>query len=308
MKIDKVKIEKFDFGGKEIEILSAEDGGLINVLDLLKNPKEFYGDPQVDYLIKFGSVFEGLIGKYKGQYGEWDKNELADEGVVVLEHHYDEAKQIMNKVNDLAQQIIADAGKYDDKSTAQEYFELAKAGYEMLKKHEQEFGFEQKGTPVSLERAGLVTTRLALSLDKDAKVKNEVKVVTKRTHLKSEPGTYLSVTVKWRDKSDFKKLDKARIFMSDFVNPASGASGAALVTALLMNQVRPVGVDHRSISLTRQGVMFIKQAFKALEVETRFYSLGECDELNDSYYLIGNRAVGDAGHILRHFLPAWYKA
>jgi len=178
----------------------------------------------------------------------------------------------------------------------------------MLAKHEKEFGFEQKGVPVSLERAGLVTTRLALDLDRNAKVKDEVRVVTKRTHLKAEPVKYLSVTVKWRDKENLKKLDKARIFMSDFVNPASGASGAALAVALLMNRVKPIGVDHRSINLTRQGVMFIKRAFKDLGIEARFYSLGECDELNEAYYLIGNRAVGDAGHVLRHFLPAWYKA
>jgi len=25
------------------------------------------------------------------------------------------------------------------------------------------------------------------------------------------------------------------------------------------------------------------------------------------YYLTGKRAVADAGHLLRHFLPKWYK-
>lgn len=308
MKIDQAKVEKFNFAGKEIEILSAENGALINVLDLLRNPQEFYGDPRVDYLIKFGGVFEGLIGKYKGQYGEWDKEKLADEGIVVLEYHYQEAKKIMDKVNQLAQELIKDGEKYDDQGFCKEYFELAKAGYELLAKHEAEFGFEEKGAAVSLERAGLVTTRLALGLDQDDEVKNEVRVVTKRTHLKAEPATYLSVTVKWRDKEDLKRLDKARVFMSDFVNPASGASGAALVVGLGINKIRPVGVDHRSISLTRQGVRFIKQAFKELGIEARFYGLGECDELNEAYYLIGNRAVADAGHVLRHFLPKWYKA
>jgi hypothetical protein len=51
----------------------------------------------------------------------------------------------------------------------------------------------------------------------------------------------------------------------------------------------------------------MKKAFEELGIKTYFYSVGVADELNSSYYLIGNRAVGDAGHVLRHFLPKGYR-
>lgn len=265
----------------------------LNVLSLLKHPEEFYGDPQVDYLIQFGPKFEGLIGKCE--------NELPKEGVVILEHHLNEAKKLMDKVNILAQQVIADATKYDDISFCQEYFELAKAGYRLLDK------YEPKGIPVSLERAGLVTTRLVLGLDQDAVINNEVAVVTKRTHLINEPETNLSVTVSWRDRDKLKEIDGREVLLSDFVNPASGASGLAFVVAVKELGIKPKQINHRSISLTRQGLVFVRQELDKLGIASTFYSVGECSGLNSMYYLTGKRAVADAGHLLRHFLPKWYK-
>ncbi len=265
----------------------------LNVLALLKHPEEFYGDPQVDYLIQFGPKFEGLIGKRE--------NELPKEGVMILEHHYDEAKKLMDKINNLAQQVIKDAKKYNDVGFCKEYFELAKAGYKMLAK------YDPKGIPVSLERAGLVTTRLVLGLDQDAVINNEVAVVTKRTHLIDEPETNLSVTVKWRELDKLKTINGREILLSDFVNPASGASGLAFIVAAKELGIRPKQINHRSISLTRQGVVFVRRELGELRISSTFYSVGECNELNKMYYLTGQRAVADAGHMLRHFLPKWYK-
>ena len=265
----------------------------LNVLSLLRNPEEFYGDPNVNYLVKFKDFIVSLIGK--------SEEKLPEDGVVILEHSFIEAKKLMDKINDLAQQVIADAKKYDDKEFCQEYFELAKEGYRMLDK------YEPKGVPVSLERAGLVTTRLALGLDKDVVIENEQRVVTKRTHLKSEPEKYLSVTVKWRDQAKLKEINSREVLLSDFVNPASGASGLAFILAAKKLGIKPTQVNHRSISCTRQGIILVKKVLEEMGIKASFYSLGEARQLNEMYYLTGKRAVADAGHMLRHFLPLWYK-
>ncbi|OIP03986.1 hypothetical protein AUK18_00880 [Candidatus Beckwithbacteria bacterium CG2_30_44_31] len=220
---------------------------------------------------------------------------------MILEHHYIEAKKLMDKINKLAQQVIADAKKYDDVGFCREYFELAKAGYEMLTK------YDPVGIPTSLERAGLVTTRLALGLGPDAVIDNEVAVVTKRTHLIGEPETNLSVTVKWRDQDKLKQINGREILLSDFVNPASGASGLAFILAAQAKGLRVAKVNHRSINLTRQGVVFVRKELDKLGIGSTFYSVGECNQLNQMYYLSGKRAVADAGDLLRHFLPKWYK-
>jgi len=279
------------------QIVSAKLGEKLDVLPLLKFPEDFHGSTQVDHLVKFGDSFAGLIGKSDA--------ELPKDGVVILEHHVDEAKKLMDKINALAQAIIADSTKYDDAGFCREYFELAKAGYQLLDKYEPKGGLRGE-YPVSLERAGLVTTRLALDSEQNAVIKNEVAVVTKRTHLIGEPETNLSVTVQWRDKEKLRTIDGQEILLSDFVNPASGASGLAFVVAAKELGVKPKKINHRSISLTRQGAVFVKKELQELEIESNFYSVGECNELNNMYYLIGNRAVADAGHVLRHFLPEWY--
>ena len=46
-----------------------------------------------------------------------------------------------------------------------------------------------------------------------------------------------------------------------------------------------------------------KKALTEMKIESTFYSVGVASELSPNYYLIGDRAVADAGHILRHFLP-----
>lgn len=275
------------------KIISAKPGRKLDVKELIKFPEDFHGSTQVDHLVKFGSTFVGLIGP--------TSVELPKDGVMVLEHHFNEAKKLMDKINVLAQQVIVNNKKYDDLGFCREYFQLAEAGYRMMDR------FETAGVPVSLERAGLVTTRLALGLDADAVMENEVSVVTKRTHLQGEPETNLSVTVKWRDFNKLKSIHNREILLSDFVNPASGASGLAFILAAKKSGVKPKKVSHRSISLTRQGVVFVRQGLKEMGIASTFYSVGECQELNKMYYLTGKRAVADAGHLLRHFLPRWYQ-
>jgi len=275
------------------QIVNPKPEEKLDVLPLLKFPQDFHGSTQVDHLVKFGDSFISLIGK--------SEVPLPKEGVMILEHHYIEAKKLMDKINKLAQQVIADAKKYDDVGFCQEYLELAKAGYEMLTK------YDPVGIPTSLERAGLVTTRLALGLGPDAVIDNEVAVVTKRTHLIGEPETNLSVTVKWRDQDKLKQINGREILLSDFVNPASGASGLAFILAAQAKGLRVAKVNHRSISLTRQGVVFVRKELDKLGIGSTFYSVGECNQLNQMYYLSGKRAVADAGDLLRHFLPKWYK-
>ncbi|MFH0943507.1 MAG: hypothetical protein V1810_05060 [Candidatus Beckwithbacteria bacterium] len=274
-------------------IESALAGKTMDILSRLKYPQDFFGSTQVHHLVKFGDSFSGLIGKSEA--------ELPKDEVIVLEHNFSEAKKLMDKINGLAQQIIANNKKYDDLGLCREYFQLAKIGYRMLDK------FKPQGIPVSLERAGLVVTRLALGLDQEAIIDNEQRVVTKRTHLIDEPDENLSVTIKWRDEVKLKELNGQEILLADFVNPASGASGAALVVALQAKGLRVAKVNHRSISCTRQGVNFIREEFLKFGVKTSFVSVGECSELNERYYLTGDRAVADAGQVLRHFLPKWYK-
>jgi len=291
-------IERVRFNGREVEVESAIKGGKIDVTSLLRNPEEFYGDPRVDCLVRFGPIFESLIGVC-------DK-ELPDEGVVVLEHHFDRAKGLMDRINVLAQKTIDKPDLYDDVGFCREYFDLAKHGYDFLRQKEEEMEIERlKGmTLVSLERAGLVSTRLALGAEGDEFLENEVRVVTKRVHFKGEPETHLGVTVKWRDEKALgQRITDQEIGLCDFVNPASGASAAALMLAL--GESRPRVVHHHSIALTRQGVILAREAFGNLGIRTTFYSLGEANELNEQYYLVGERVVGDAGHLLRHFLPSW---
>lgn len=307
----KITINKIYFGGRGISLLSSKKK--FQISGLLKNPLDFHGDINVNYLIKFNGIFEKLIGKYRGQFGQWKKDKLTRLGVVILEYDVREARKVLNAISKLAQKLVDDPKLYNDKQLSKEYFDLIKEGYRLLKKYESQFGFENNYIPVSLERAGLVCTRLAKSLGKDAKIKNEIRVTTKRTHLINEPETHLAVTVTWKNRQRLKTIDNEAVELNDTVNPASGASGGAFVIASLKEGVKPSSILHRSIVATRQGILFIRKAFKQMNIETKFYSLGECDELNSSYYLVGKnmsgekRIVADAGHILRYFLPNWYK-
>ena len=288
----------------KVIIESAKDGKKIDVTPLLLDPNSFFGDRQVDHLVKFKDLYKKIIGKYHGQFGKWDLKDLEKNQIFILENYYDNAKYLMDKINVIAQKIVFNSVFYHDTGIANEYFLLAKEGYELLTKHESQFKIEDKKFPaISLERAGLVTTRLALGKSKNAKLKNEIRVVTKRTHLKGEPTTNLSVTVLWRDREQLKLINNKQILISDFVNPASGASSAAFILAAEKLGIKPSKIFHRSISLTQAGVLLMKKTLTEKGIESVFYSVGVASSLSPNYYLIGNRAVADAGHILRHFLP-----
>jgi len=288
----------------KVIIESGKNGHKINVTPLLLDPENFFGDHNVDHLVKFKDTYTKIIGKYHGQFGPWNTKTLEKNQIYILENYYDNAKYLMDKINVIAQKIVFNSVFYHDTGIANEYFLLAKEGYELLNKHEKQFKIEDRNlSAISLERAGLVTTRLALGKSKNAKLKNEIRVVTKRTHLKGEPTTNLSVTVLWRDKEQLKQINNKPILISDFVNPASGASAAAFILAAKKLGVKPVKIFHRSISLTQAGVLFMKKALTEMGIESAFYSVGVASELSPNYYLVGNRAVADAGHILRHFLP-----
>lgn len=299
--------ERIHFADREVEIFSPVNGETMDVFSLLQNPEEFHGDTNVHNLFRFHDLFEPLIGKYDGFLGEWNPDTLPDMGIVVLEHYYDEAGNLMDEIDELAQQAIIKPKLYDDIPFCREYFYLADAGYKLLLKYQGDFEVgDTFGTPVSLERAGLPSTRLAMGLDTDAIVEDELRVVTKRTHLKGDNETHLSVTAKWRDKEALDQIAGQNIMVCDFVNPASGASVAALALGALYNGAKPKSIEHRSISLTQQGALFNHQAFDDLGIRTTFMSVGVANELNEMYYLVGERSVGDAGHFLRHFLPTGY--
>ncbi|MFA6081517.1 MAG: hypothetical protein WC741_03870 [Patescibacteria group bacterium] len=288
----------------KVVIQSAARGHKIDVTPFLLDPDNFFGDHKVDHLVRFKDAYTKIIGKYHGQFGKWNLKDLEKNKIYVLENYYDNAKYLMDKINVIAQKIVFNSVFYHDTGIANEYFLLAKEGYEMLRKHESRFKIEdQKLSAVSLERAGLVTTRLALGKSKNAKLKNEIRVVTKRTHLIGEPTTNLSVTVLWRDREQLKQINNQSILISDFVNPASGASAAAFILAAEKLGIKPAKIFHRSVSLTQAGVLLMKKALTEMGIESTFYSVGVASELSPNYYLIGNRAVADAGHILRHFLP-----
>lgn len=288
----------------KVVIQSGKNGKKINVTPYLLDPNGFFGDPLVDHIVKFKDLFKKLIGRYQGEFGQWSLKNLEKNQIFVLENYYRDAKYLMDKINEVAQKIVHNPNLYHDTGIAKEYFLLAKKGYEMLRKHEKQFKIDDLKLPaISLERAGLVTTRLALGKSKNALLKNEIRVVTKRTHLKGEPTTNLLVTVLWRNKSQLKEINNRSILISDFVNPASGASSSAFILAAEKLGIKPSKIFHRSISFTQAGVLLMKKALTEMEIKSVFYSVGAASELNSNYYLVGNRTVGDAGHILRHFLP-----
>ncbi|EKE14933.1 MAG: hypothetical protein ACD_12C00238G0001, partial [uncultured bacterium] len=224
----------------KVVIQSAKDGQKTDVTPLLLDPDNFFGDTLVDHLVKFKDTYTKIIGKYHGQLGPWNLKELEKNQIYVLENYFDGAKHLMDKINEIAQKIVFNSVFYHDTGIAKEYFELAKEGYGLLTKHENQFKITDKNLPaISLERAGLITTRLALGKSQNAKLKNEIRVVTKRTHLKGEPTTNLSVTVLWRDKEQLKLINNKEILISDFVNPASGASSAAFILSAQKLGVKP---------------------------------------------------------------------
>lgn len=309
--LNRARLEILTLGPDTVRHYAAPvAGGRVDVLPELAHPEDFHGNPHVHHLVAMGGAFEPLIGTFEDKYGFWDNPErMAEQGIVVLAHHYDEAKVLEAEINKAAGRVISNPALYNDPAFGEEFYNLAKDGYALLTQHEQEFGLAgvRGDVVVSLERAGLVTSRLSQGLPKDALIENEVRVVTKRTHLKGEPQTHLTATVEWRDWEKAKQLlQDAYVDIGDFVNPASGASTLAFVIAAERRGVLPRALFNRSMSLTPQGTLFVQNRLAGKGILSTYYSLGDCPTLNEAYYLIG-KPVGDAGHILRHALPSWYQ-
>src|SRR3989339_1788677 len=143
----------------KVIIQSGKDGHKIDVTPMLLDPENFFGDHDVDHLIKFKDLYVKIIGKYHGQFGKWSLKDLEKNKIFILENYYDNAKYLMDKINEIAQKIVYNSNLYHDPGIAREYFLLAKEGYQLLRKHEKQFKIEDQNLPViSLERAGLVTT------------------------------------------------------------------------------------------------------------------------------------------------------
>ncbi len=304
--LDELGMTPFIFAGSEIRVASAPFGKRINVLHELRDPSGFLeagGNPNVHALVDFGQAFAPLIGTYAGDF--WgDKDKLAGMGVMILADHYDNAAQLVGKIDSHARRLVADPRLYDDLEFCREYYELAKAGYGLI---DTLSPYADRGRPLSLVRAGLVTTRLAQGVAQETEIANEVRVVTKRQHPKKGEDTDLMVTVEWEDINQAHELQGENIEIADFVNPASGASTAAVVVAARKHGVVPSKIIHRSIAATRAGIPFIRRAFGKMGIATTFYTLGTSGSMNENYYLDGGFVVGDAGHALRHFQPTQYR-
>jgi len=313
------KKDSLQFFNRTIEIWSAKQGKTINVKNYLLQAKDFHGNPNVHHVVRFRDLFNQLVGKYDGHsLGQWNPDELPKQGIVVAEYYFKEAEYLTDKINLIAVKAINNPALYDEESVWNEFLTLTKAGYELLGKHENEFNKygilpirnrSNQYSLLSIERAGLVTTRLALGLDRNVKIDNEARIVTKRSHFKDEDPHNITVTVKWRDLEKTALLINNRpISVCDFVNPASGASLDAIILVAELLGFKPSEIHHRSFSLTQQGTLLTQQVLKQKGVTpVTFYSVAACNELNKSLYLIGRRAVGDAGDMLCHWLPKGYQ-
>lgn len=306
------KIRELRFNGVKIFIESGLNGGTFDIKDRLVNPGGFKGDTNVHHLIRFRNAFEQLIG----QHG-WSEPEipLDQRGIVVLEHHYpDAARPILNEISDLAKRVIKDESLYTNTAFGADYYALVKAGYDLLREHEMEFGLNHSGSiPVSLLRAGAVCTRAAFDKDKNARMEIELPVVTKRCHLKGENPSDLSVAITWTE-YPLSNIHQQPIIIPDTVSPASGASELAFLLACAeLKGVKPSVVETRSIMATRQGIETVRSYILKSGTVPLFYTLGECNELNESYYLVGTNQIGeprivaDAGDALAMSLPSWYR-
>jgi hypothetical protein len=275
-------------------LLSSKNGlERIDVSSLIRDPGDFHGPTDVDQVVDFGQAMNDLIGVYEASDDFYKQHDIS-----VLSHVNDEAKKIVTEVDGLARQLIKNPQLYDDKNFCKQYYELAKQGYELLQEPDESL------IPVSLIRAGLVTTRLAIKSGMNEAVAAEIKVETKRAHPKDGLHTDLMVTVRWEHQDDPMKLKGKDILIADFVNPASWASTAALLLVLKhCYDAAPRSVEHRSFMATAQGVDLARRACAELGIETTFSLVGITNEMNDNYYLSGPLAVADAGHALRHFLP-----
>ena len=300
----------FKFNGHPITITSAHEAKTVDVNGILRDPTDFHGSTQVHDVVEFGAAFAGLIGEYQDPEGFFeDSDELPDKGVVILADHFEEAADLVQSVDKLAQQVIAEPRLYDDRGFCQQYLDLARAGYGLLRDRLPHFEEPIRGIPVSLERAGLVITRLAQEVDLNEIIPDEIRVVTKRAHPKSDSPEDLMVSVKWRNLEDISRLGGKVVEVADFVNPASWASTAAMLVSAHSRGGIPSTVVHRSFMATEQGIVFSRRALegeKMGNIRPVYYTVGTSKNLTPQYYLY-DPAVADAGHVLRHFLPDWYE-
>ena len=82
----------------KVEIISAKGGQKLDVAPLLLDPDSFFGEHQVDFLVKFKDIYTKIIGKYHGQFGPWNLKSLEKNQIFILENYYDEAKYLMDKI------------------------------------------------------------------------------------------------------------------------------------------------------------------------------------------------------------------
>lgn len=284
------------FNGQEVSITTAPAGFRIEAKDKIKDLKQFHGSTEVDHVINFGPSLSPLVGTYEDSDGFFDHD---SEELLILSNTNPEARLVIGGINDLAVQLIADPKLYEDEQFCKSYYDLALKGYLLLPP-----ASNNESIPVSLIRAGLVTTRLAHGLGIDAKVKNEVQVETKRAHPVDGNPEDILVTVRWTNPDDPQKLNGVDMEIADFVNPASWASTAALLLSLkhCHNSV-PKSIEHRSFIGTMQGVMLAISECKAMGIKPTFKMVGITDTMNKKYYLSGKISVGDAGDALKHFRP-----
>jgi hypothetical protein len=296
------------FNGYLINLVSApEDPGLMDITGAISDLQSFHGDTKIHDLVFFGGAMNELKGSYRDRSGLLkDKVSSPENGVIILSEHIDEAQDLVVQVDRLAERLAAE-GAYDDKGLAREYYDAAKAGYDMLAKNLPSFGEkgQVRGLPLSLERAGLVTTRLAAGVGPNAEMKDEIKVVTKRAHPAENPAD-LMVSVRWRNLDDIQRLRGVVLDIADFVNPASWASSAAALLSASCRGGEPNAIVHRSFMATGQGIDFSRRILTERGITPYYYAVGASYNLTDNFYL-ANPAVGDAGHILRHHLPEWYE-
>ena len=293
------------FNGHEVSITTAPAGFQIEAKDKIKNLEDFHGTTEVDHVINFGPSLSSLIGTYDDKDGYFSENR--DELTILTSQDDDlggEANTVVEEVNKLAIELIKNSELYGDEGFCRQYYDLAVKGYALLLRTDNIDSYHEQKIPVSLIRAGLVTTRLAFGLGMNAFVKNEVQVETKRSHPIDGNPEDIMVTVRWTNSEDPQKLNGQDLEIADFVNPASWASTAALLLALKHgHNVIPKSIEHRSFMGTMQGVMLAISECKSMGIKPTFKLVGITDTMNENYYLAGKISVGDAGDALKHFRP-----
>jgi len=306
--IDPMSTSPVDFDGNIIRITMAPAGTKMDISDILLDRASFHGSPEVDDLVQFGPALESLRGTFDSSVGVFaDRNRLPDNGIHVLSDHDYQALWLVGEIDTLAQRVIADSKLYDDAAFCRDYFGLAKEGFGLVRKFAKSIGEQTDDfTPLTLERAGFVTTRLAAGVELDADVPNEIRVVTKRAHHIKGNKEDLMVSVRWRNLNNILAIDSATLGIADFVNPASGASTLAVLLVARQCDVTPEKVVHESFMASEQGIAFSHRILQTMGIVPVFYTLGTTKHLTDQYYL-RDPAVADAGDVLCKFLPEWYK-